>query len=143
MSDEMDELRRIRMAKMQKILEAQKTAEAAEKSKNNVPTLADKIDQIILVLLTPRAQEYLKSVKERSISTYNQVREALFPPEIAFEIDELIMYLKQGMIRRGMITKDKIILIERRILGISSSITIKKRGEDAVSLGNFLNEEKE
>lgn len=133
------ELRRIRMAKMQEMLKAKQ--EALQKSQQKVPTLADKIDVIMKAILQPKALEYLNQIKARSVQTYNYIRTALFPPDITDEIDMLMMYMRQGMIRSGVISLTEIQFLERKALGIESSITVKRQGEDAVSLAKFLKEE--
>jgi DNA-binding TFAR19-related protein (PDSD5 family) len=138
-SDDDMELRRIRMAKMQQLMQMKQQALA--KSQQKIPTLADKIDQLMKVLLQPAALEYLNQIKARNIQVYNSIRSALFPPDITSEIDMLMSYLQQGMIRAGIIPITEIQLLERKFLGIESTITVKKQGEEAVTLSKFLKEE--
>jgi DNA-binding TFAR19-related protein (PDSD5 family) len=134
------ELERIRQQKMQQIMKNQQLAE--QKSKQKTFTTADKIDILLKVLLQPGAMQYLNEIKQRDITLYNQIRTELFPLEVIREIDLLMQYYRQGMIRQGIIDDTEIQIIERRILGIGSQITVKKQGEKATTLGSFLKEDK-
>ncbi len=134
------ELERIRMEKMQQILKAKQMSEQQSKQKN--VTAADKINMLLKVLMQPAAQQYLNGIKQRNISLYNQIRSELFPPEVMAELDLLIQYYRQGMIRQGVISETDIQLLERKLLGVGSQIRVKKQGEKEVSLGSFLKEEK-
>ena len=137
MSD--DELHRIRMQKMQEILNKNKQAE--QRSQRVELPIDKKMDQILAVLLAPNASQYLSIIKERNYELYAKIRQKIFPPKIMPELDLLLQYLRQGMIRRGVISLIEIQQIERQILGIGSSITIKKQGQDAKTLSNFLKED--
>jgi hypothetical protein len=137
--DEDIELRRLRMERMQQLLKAKQEAEL--KAQRKEPTLADKMDQLINVLLQPQALQYFNQIKSKNIQAYNKIRTMLFPPDIISEIDSLLVYLRQGMIRRGIIDLTEIQIMERQALGIESSITVKKQGEKATSLSNFLKED--
>ena len=139
--DEDDELRRIRMQKMQEILKQNKLAEQRSQ-RAEMPT-DNKIDQILAILLAPNANQYLSAIKERNYDLYIKIRQKIFPPQIMSELDLLMQYLRQGMIRRGVISVIEIQQIERKILGIGSSITIKKQGQDAKTLTNFLKEDED
>ncbi len=140
MSDDDDhELQRLRMQRMQSILRQKQ--QATQQAEHRVPSLADKIDQVMQVLLAPNALQYLMAIKARSVQTYNSVRQKLFPPQIIAEIDLLITYLQQGMIRRGVVSITEVQQLERQVLGIGTSITIKKQGHDATSLGSFLKDD--
>ena len=136
-----DELRRIRMEKMQEILKQNKLAEQ-QSQRAEMPT-DNKMDQILAILLAPNANRYLRAIKERNYDLYIKIRQKIFPPQIMSELDLLMQYLRQGMIRRGVISVIEIQQIERRILGIGSSITIKKQGQDAKTLSNFLKDDED
>ena len=136
-----DELRRIRMQKMQEILKQKKLAEQRSQ-RTEMPT-DNKMDQILAILLAPNANHYLSAIKERNYDLYIKIRQKIFPPQIMSELDLLMQYLRQGMIRRGVISVIEIQQIERKILGIGSSITIKKQGQDAKTLSNFLKEDED
>ena len=142
MSDTHDndiELQRLRMERMQQILRAKQ--EAQIKAERKEPTLADKIDQLINVLFQPQALQYFNQIRTNNIQAYNKIRTMLFPPDIISEIDSLLNYLRQGMIRRGIVSLTEIQLLERQALGIEPSIKVKKQGEKAIDLSNFLKEE--
>ena len=140
MSEEEDiELKRLRMQKMQAIL--QQKQEVLQQEQRKEPTLADKIDQLINVLLAPDALQYLAYIKSQDIAVYNKVRQYIFPPEILQEIDQLMVYLYQGAIRRHVVSKTEIQYFERKARGIESQIRIKKHGEEATTLSNFLKED--
>ena len=136
-----DELRRIRMEKMQEILKQNKLAEQ-QSQRAEMPT-DNKMDQILAILLAPNANRYLSAIKERNYDLYIKIRQKIFPPQIMSELDLLMQYLRQGMIRRGVISVIEIQQIERRILGIGSSLTIKKQGQDAKTLSNFLKDDED
>lgn len=133
------ELERIRMQRMQALLKAK--AEATQRANYKPPTLAEKIDRLMQVIIAPDALNYLNSIKGRNIEAYNKIRQELFPPQITMEIDTLLQYLQQGMIRRNVIDLVDIQYLERQVLGIGPSITIKKQGEDAKTLGSYLKDE--
>ncbi|QEE16129.2 hypothetical protein DSAG12_01958 [Promethearchaeum syntrophicum] len=139
MSD--DELHRIRMQKMQEILNKKKQAE--QRSQRVELPIDNKMDQILAVLLAPNANQYLNIIKQRNYELFAKIRQKIFPPKIMPELDLLLQYLRQGMIRRGVISLIEIQQIERQILGIGSSITIKKQGQDAKTLSNFLKEDED
>jgi len=139
MSDKEDfELQRLRMQRMQALLQQKEMAEkqAAQKTL----TLADKIDRLLPVLLASDAFQYLTQIKKNSPQVYQNILTQVFPPEIRQEMDLLMTYLQQGMIRRGIISLTEIQYFERQALGIKSSITIKKQGEDAKSLSSYMHE---
>ena len=59
-------------------------------------------------------------LEQRNISLYNQIRSELFPPEVMAELDLLIQYYRQGMIRQGVISETDIQFLERKLLGVGS-----------------------
>jgi DNA-binding TFAR19-related protein (PDSD5 family) len=137
--DEDPELQRIRMQRMQAMMKANQDAE--RKANVKTVTLADKIDNLLAILLAPNANQYLQSIKGRSIQVYNSIRTQLFPPSIISQIDSLMSYLQQGMIRSGIISVTEIQQMERQIMGIGSRITIKKQGSESKSLTSYLKDE--
>ena len=134
------ELKRIRFQRLQELMRQKQEAEA--RAKHRAPTLADKVDMLLRVLMQPAANEYLNEIRKRNLQLYNQIRSGFFPPEIMAEIDTLMEYYRQGMIRTGIISLDEVQILERQILGISSTITVKKQGEKATSLSSFLKDDK-
>ena len=142
MTDNEDpELKRLRMQKMQRILQQKKQAEQA--TKHRPPNTEQKMEQLLTVLLSPDAKQYLDRLKSQDSTTYYKIRQQLFPPHVMRELDLLMTYYARGMIRRHVISRTEIRYLERKVKGIGSSITIKKQGEDAKSLGDFLKDEEE
>ena len=140
MSDDEDaELRRLRMKRMQSIYQKKQEQEIAAKRRS--PTINDKFESLLGVLLQPNALQYLNAIKQRNIEVYQKIRSQIFPPQIMGEMDLLITYLQRGMIRRGIISLTEIQYLERQALGIESSITVKRQGKDATSLTSFLKDD--
>ena len=137
--NEDQELKRLRMQRLQKILEQKKQAE--DQANRKIPSVEDKIDMLMNILLAPDAKQYLDGIKSRDISVYQKIKQKIFPPQLLHEIDVLMQYYARGMIRRGIISLTEVRVFERQVLGISSSIKIKKQGEDAKSLGDFLKDD--
>ena len=132
--DEDQELKRIRMARMQNILKQKQQAQV----ESHAPSLAEKIDQVMQVLLAPAARNYMEQIHHNNITAYNQIRQILFPPQITVEIDQLIYYLRNGMIRQGVITLVEIQRLERKVMGVESRITVKRQGQEATSLSSYM-----
>lgn len=140
MSEEEDiELKRLRMQKMQAMLQQKQIA--MEREQHKEPTLADKIDKLINVLLAPDALQYLSYIKTQDIVVYNKVRQYIFPPQLVQDIDSLMVYFYQGRIRRHIVSKTEIQFFERKARGIESQIRVKRHGEEATSLSNYLKED--
>jgi len=135
-SNEDLELERIRLQKLSQIMKAKQAADMRANQK--VPTTAEKVDMLLKVLMQSDAMNYFNEIKKRSVSVYNAVRAQLFPPDVMSELDTLMNYYRQGMIQQGIISLTEVQLIERQVMGVSSSITVKKQGEKAVGLGSFL-----
>ncbi len=138
-NDDDPELKRLRMQRLQKIMQQKQQAEA--RAHHTSPTTEDKVEMLLHVLLTPPAKQYLEQIKQNKNSVYLKIRQQLFPPQVMYELDLLMSYYTRGMIRQGVISLTEIRYFERKALGIGSSITIKKQGEDAKSLGDFLKDE--
>jgi DNA-binding TFAR19-related protein (PDSD5 family) len=117
MNDKPDELARIRKRKMEALLKAQKVREeveaaSAERSKQR--------EQVLQAIFEPDAFSYLKELK-------------ITKPQIAKKIEDvaLALYLRQQLI--SPIPKMGVILVQRKLEGVEPTITVKRRGEDAVS----------
>ena len=54
------------------------------------------------------------------------------------QFNTLVLYLQQGLLRPGIISKTDILFMERKILGIGSKITVKKRNQESTDLNSFL-----
>jgi len=137
--DEEDlELQKIRLRKMQQYIQMKKQS---EEQKREILTLQNKIDMILKVLMQPDAYKYYKEIEKRDEKLFQQITSMILPPQVINEIDLLMSYLSQGMLRTGMIDLTEIQYIERQILGIGPQIIIKKRKQEAKSLNSFLKEE--
>lgn len=138
-ADEDPELKRLRMEKLQKMLKQKQQADAQANRK--ILSVEDKKDMLMNVLLHPQALNYLNQIKNRDKAIYQKIRQNLFPPQVMRELDLLMAYYSRGMIRQGVVSLTEIRVLERQALGIGSSITVKKQGEEAKNLGDFLKEE--
>ena len=134
--DEFDhELEKLRLKRMQQVLAMQKQQQA---QKAQILTINQKIDTVLRVILQSDAYAYLKDIEKRDSTLYENIKSALMPPEFLNEIDLLLQYHAQGLLKYGVIPLIEIQYLERQILGIGPQITIKKRHEDAKSLNSFL-----
>lgn len=134
--DDIDpELRRLRLKRMQQIMAMQKKEKP---SNNHVETTQQKLERVLKIIMMPDAYAYFKEIERRDSKLYSTILGMIIPPDIMAQIDVLLMYMAQGMLRTGVITLIDIQQIERRILGIGPKITVKKRNEEATSLGSFL-----
>ena len=135
-SSDMDhELEVLRLKRLQQIMALKKQKETEQKT---IGSISQKIEIIMRVILTADAYTYLKTIKQRDEQVYNRIMNELLPPDVLNEIDTLLMYYRQGMLRSGVIDLIEIQYLERQILGIDSQITIKKRNQESTSLGSFL-----
>ncbi|MHA1474799.1 MAG: hypothetical protein ACTSQ5_06390 [Promethearchaeota archaeon] len=123
-----EELQNIRRKKMQEMLNKKKQAE--QRSQRVEMPIDKKMDQILAVLLAPNANQYLSIIKERNYELYIKIRQKIFPPKIMPELDLLLQYIEVQQ-------------IERQVLGIGSTLTIKKQGHNATSLSNFLKDDED
>lgn len=131
------ELEKLRLKRMQQVLAMQKQQQA---QKAQILTINQKIDTVLRVILQSDAYTYLKEIEKRDPSLYDNIKSALMPPELLNEIDLLLQYHSQGMLKYGVIPLIEIQYLERQILGIGPQITIKKRHQDSKSLNSFLKE---
>lgn len=131
------ELEKLRLKRMQQVLAMQKQQQA---QKAQILTINQKIDTVLRVILQSDAYAYLKDIEKRDPSLYDNIKSALMPPELLNEIDLLLQYHSQGMLKYGVIPLIEIQYLERQILGIGPQITIKKRHQDSKSLNSFLKE---
>lgn len=139
-SEEDEELRLLRLKRMQNILAIKQREELMKKQQENQPSMHDKIDLILRTVLASDAYDYLLKIKSKDQSTYNTIVRILLPPQVLNQLDTLLVYRRNGMLRRGIISLIDIQLLERQILGIGPQITIKKTGEKSKSLSDFLKE---
>jgi DNA-binding TFAR19-related protein (PDSD5 family) len=134
-SDVDHELEVLRLKRLQQVMSLKKQKVYEQKTTGSI---SQKIEVVLKVILTVDAYSYLRSIQQRDEEVYNRIMNELLPPEVMNEIDTLIMYYRQGMLRSGVIDLVEIQYLERQILGIDSQITIKKRHQDSTSLGSFL-----
>jgi DNA-binding TFAR19-related protein (PDSD5 family) len=140
MSDDF-ELERIRMEKMKALMKAQEMKRLQEERQKRQPTLTEKIEALLNVILEPQALQYLTMMKNSRNEVYQKVIVNLLPPEIISEIDTLMQYLASGLIRRGVVSLIDVQFTERKVLGIESQIVVKKRDHEVQSLTSYLKEE--
>ena len=127
MPDDLAELERLRhkkMAQMMKRIETQKKQEESMKEKE------EGIDRFLSNLLMPLAFEYYKTqiVPQR--------------PLIANRIIELLQYLVSTGSLRTKLTKEELIIVERKLAGIGPSIKIKRSGKEYTDIASELTKKK-
>lgn len=117
MPKDTDELARIRKRKMEALMqESQRREEiktvAVEKDKER--------EHLIKTIFLPEAVTYLKELERAK-------------PQVAKRIEDLaiLLYLRRQLTMR--IPKEGVVLVQRRLEGVEPKITVKRRGEDAVS----------
>ena len=117
MSQDADELKRLRERKMKALIKEQERREAI---KDEVEEREKEREKIIEALFLPDAVAYLKELKKTK-------------PVIAHRIEDLAitLYLRRQLINQ--IPKTGVILVQRKLEGVESKITVKRRGEDEVS----------
>ncbi len=117
MSKGSDELKRIRERKLQALIDEKQRREAA----NSVRIEREKErEQVVQAIFLPDAVDYLEELKKTK-------------PDIANRIEYLAITLFQ---RRQLVTripKAGVLLVQRKLEGVESKITVKRRGEDEVS----------
>jgi DNA-binding TFAR19-related protein (PDSD5 family) len=117
MSQDADELKRLRERKMKALIKEQERREAI---KDEVAEREKEREKIVEALFLPDAVAYLEELKKTK-------------PIIAHRIEDLAitLYLRRQLINR--IPKTGVILVQRKLEGVESKITVKRRGEDEVS----------
>ncbi|MHA1110283.1 MAG: hypothetical protein ACTSRE_04235 [Promethearchaeota archaeon] len=134
-SEEVDhELEKIRLKRMESLLRQQQKSQRP----NNGFSQQDKIRVVLQAIMTPEAFRYYLSIKDRDENLANRILQILLPPSVMRELDLLIQYLSQGMLRSNIIDMLQIQQLERKILGIGPKITVKKRDGESTSLNSFL-----
>ena len=120
MTDELERLRHKKLAEMMKRIELQKKEEELKKSEE------EKTDQFLRVLMFPEAYQYYK--------------EQIAPqrPRIAKQILEVLRYLVQTEVLQSKITKEQLIMINRKLSGVGPSIRIKRAGKEYTDIATEL-----
>ena len=117
MSKEGDELQRIRERKMKALVQERQQQEALKSVKAD---REKERDYLIKAIFLPDAVAYLEALHKTK-------------PDIAARIEDIAITLFS---RRQLITqipKTGVILVQRKLEGVESKITVKRRGEEEVS----------
>ncbi len=134
-SEEVDhELEKIRLKRMESLLRQQQKTQRP----NTGFAQQDKIRMVIQAIMTPEAFRYYLSIRDRDENLANRILQIVLPPSVMRELDLLIQYLAQGMLRSNIIDMLQIQQLERKILGIGPKITVKKRDGESTDLNSFL-----
>ncbi len=127
------ELDVIRMRKMKALMEAQKRTQAAQERSTS---LYEKVDHVLKAVLTPDAYSYFNELKSKEPSIYQHIFNELISPDVIQNIDYLASIVSsQALAKR--IPLDVIIMLERKIKGVKSTIRVK-RGDETLDLGSYL-----
>ncbi|MFX1591457.1 MAG: hypothetical protein ACFFB6_03360 [Promethearchaeota archaeon] len=128
------ELEKIRMRKMKAMMEAKKRKETDQE---RIVSIAEKIDFVLKVVLSPEAYSYLSNIKNNEPYVYQSIYNELISPDVIQNIDYLLAIIRsRGGVPRK-IPLDVIIYLERKAKGIRSKIQVK-RGDDIMDLSSFL-----
>ena len=101
--------------------------------------LDKQIDFCLQFLMAPDAYAYFKSMKASNPQLHERIKGLLFPPEVLFKMDLLMANIRSGRVPRGDIWLVDIQQIERDLLGVRSTISVKKRGErDRMDIGSLF-----
>ena len=139
MSDD-DELAALRRKRMAEIMAKQKDEKLRQELNQNAEAMLDQqIEFCLQFLMAPDAYAYFKNMKASNPQLHERIKGLLFPPEVLFKMDLLVANIRTGRVPRGDIWLVDIQQIERDLLGIKSSISVKKRGErDRMDIGSLF-----
>jgi DNA-binding TFAR19-related protein (PDSD5 family) len=115
---ESDELAEIRQRKLQALLERQRRQEAAKQAEAEQVKEREKLIQTIFM---PDAVAYLNEMQKSK-------------PQLAKQIEDIAIMLYSEEQLLEPIPKEGVQLVERRLEGVESRITVKRRGKEATSL---------
>ena len=140
MPDEDDELAALRRKKMAELVARQKDEKLRQELSQNADAILDqKIEFCLQFLMAPDAYTYFKNMKASNPQLHARIKGLLLPPEVLFKMDLLIANIRSGRVPRGDIWLVDIQQIERELMGIKSSISVKKRGErDRMDIGSLF-----
>lgn len=127
------ELDVIRMKKMKALMEAQKRTQAAQERSTS---LFEKVDYVLKAVLTPEAYSHFNELKSKEPAVYQQIFNELISPDVIQNIDYLVSVISQQVLSKR-IPLEVIIMLERKIKGIKSKISVK-RGDETLDLGSYL-----
>ncbi len=133
MNDQHD-LDKIRMKKLRAMMEMQKRQEAAQ---DQSVSIREKIDYVLRTVLSPEAYSHLIKLQSSEPHVHQAIFNELITPEVIQSLDYLITAISgRGGISRK-IPLDVIIMLERKIKGIKSTIRVQ-RDDQMMNLGEFL-----
>ncbi|MFX1237992.1 MAG: hypothetical protein ACFFAS_03770 [Promethearchaeota archaeon] len=127
------ELDVIRMRKMKALMDAQKRNQAIQEQ---TITIFEKAETILRAVLAPEAYAHLITLKEKEPAVYQGIFNELISPDVVQNIDYLLSIVSRGALPRR-IPLDVIIMLERKIKGVKSTIQVK-RGDETLDLGSYL-----
>ena len=129
------ELDKIRLKKMKALLDAKKMQQVNQERAGNI---YEKIDYILRAVLHPSAYSHLAKLKTEEPGVYQRIFNELITPDVYQSVDYLIAVIRQqGGVPR-QIPLDAIILLERKIKGVKSSIKVKQGNGEIMDLGSYL-----
>ncbi len=136
MSDD-DELAALRRKRMAEIMAKQKDEKLRQELNQNAEAMLDqRIEFCLQFLMAPDAYAYFKNMKASNPQLHERIKGLLFPPEVLFKMDLLVANIRTGRVPRGDIWLVDIQQIERDLMGVKSTISVKKRGErDRMDIG--------
>jgi DNA-binding TFAR19-related protein (PDSD5 family) len=120
-----DELERIKLRKMEELRKQMELKEKLEQSKKKSSETKKKV---LTAVLEPAAFQYLEGLRKRDAPT-------------AQEIENLITRLVLSQQLKYKLELIDLEALERRIKGIESKITIKRRGSDEIDLTEKLKQD--
>jgi hypothetical protein len=140
MPDEDDDLAALRRKRMAELMAKQKGDKLRQELSQNAEAMLDqKIEFCLQILMAPDAYAYFKSMKASNPQLHERIKGLLFPPQVLFKIDMLVANVRSGRVPRGDIWLVDLQQIERELLGIKSSISVKKRGDrDRMDIGSLF-----
>jgi hypothetical protein len=129
MSDD-DELAALRRKRMAELMAKKKDDKLRQELSQNAEAMLDqRIEFCLQFLMAPDAYAYFKNMKSSNPQLHERIKGLLFPPEVLFKMDLLVANIRSGRVPRGDIWLVDLQQIERDLLGVKSSISVKKRGE--------------
>ncbi len=139
MSDD-EELAALRRKRMAEIMAKQKDEKIRKELNQNAEAMLDQqIEFCLQFLMAPDAYAYFKNMKASNPQLHERIKGLLFPPEVLFKMDLLVANIRTGRVPRGDIWLVDIQQIERDLLGIKGSISVKKRGErERIDIGSMF-----
>ncbi|MFX1296957.1 MAG: DNA-binding protein [Promethearchaeota archaeon] len=123
MTDKLNELERLRhkrMAEMMKRIEVQKKKEELKKDKPG------------------KTDEFLKNIMLFDAYQYYKEQIAAQRPLIANRIVEVLQYLIKSGVLQMKLTKEQLIIIDRKLSGVGPNIRIKRSGKEYTDIATVF-----